>query len=220
MYTQIFSKLYFSQAPANVFCRFHLNLIRRFKSIFPKNVLHYFLSFFYLISSLYSTQFLFEKWAEFWIKGSGRNCLLSTEKNAIFRKILILLINISKIIICFSELRFDASSNIDFFVSNWDFRCFYRYCVASEQLNLLKTKYFSERSFFVSWHSPFASTDKVEASFGSAGGWGGFTGTRWNEWVFLLYYLNVSLYFYLLKVNFINHNKCTDYYQIYVYAYT
>ncbi len=41
------------------------------------------------------------------------------------------------------------------------------------------------------------------------------------EWMsFLLYYLNVSLYFYLLKVNFINHNKCNDYYQIYVYAYT
>ncbi len=38
--------------------------------------------------------------------------------------------------------------------------------------------------------------------------------------VFLLYYLNVSLYLYFLKVYFINHNKCNDYYQIYVYAYT
>ncbi len=131
-----------------------------------------------------------------------------------------LLKNISKIIICFSELRFEASSNIDFFVSNWDLRCFYRYCVASEQLNLLKTKYFSERSLFVSWHSPFASTDKVDASFGSVGGMRGVYGD-FSEWMsFLSYYLNVSLYFYLLKVNFINHKKCNDYNQIYVYAYT
>jgi hypothetical protein len=41
-----------------------------------------------------------------------------TEKNANLRKILILLTNISKIIICFSELLFDASSNIDFFVTD------------------------------------------------------------------------------------------------------
>ncbi len=48
-----------------------------------------------------------------------------------------------------------------FFVTNWEFRCVHRYCFASEQLNLLKTKYFSERSLFVSGHSPFASADRL-----------------------------------------------------------
>ncbi len=43
---------------------------------------------------------------------------LPTEKNANFRKILILFTNISKIIICLSELCFDACSNIYFFVTN------------------------------------------------------------------------------------------------------
>jgi hypothetical protein len=50
-------------------------------------------------------------------EGGYKSDSVCTEKNAIFRKILILLKNISKIIICFSELRFDASSNIDFFVT-------------------------------------------------------------------------------------------------------
>jgi hypothetical protein len=41
-----------------------------------------------------------------------------TEKNANLRKILILLTNISKIIICFSKLLFDAGSKIDILVTD------------------------------------------------------------------------------------------------------
>jgi hypothetical protein len=104
-------------------------------------------------------------------------CRHYTEKNAIFRKILILLKIISKIIICFSKLLFEPVQILFSFVTNWDFRCIHRYCFASEQLNLLKTKYFSERSLFVSWHSPLVSADKVDASFCSAVGGRGFTGT-------------------------------------------
>jgi hypothetical protein len=53
------------------------------------------------------------KWTKTMVFGNK-----NTEKNANLRKILILLTNISKIIICFSELLFDASSNIDFFVTD------------------------------------------------------------------------------------------------------
>ncbi len=129
-----------------------------------------------------------------------------TEKNAIFRKILILLKILSKIIICFSKLLVEPVQILFFFVTNWDFRCIHRYCFASEQLNLLKSKYFSEKSLFVSWHSPFASADKVDASFGSAGGWGGLRG--------LLECMSFLVFSLCLKLHFIYHNKCNDYYQI------
>jgi hypothetical protein len=126
-----------------------------------------------------------------------------------------------------------------FFVTNWDYRCVHRYCFASEQLDLLKTKYFSERSLFVSWHSPFASPDKVDASFASAGGWGGFTGTLgMYEFFSILSLLRFFQHFKIEVINiiygwnilpiqckfifllhytslyFIYHNKCNDYYQI------
>ncbi len=110
-----------------------------------------------------------------------------TEKNANLRKILILLTNISKIIICFSELLFDASSNIDFFVTDWDFRCVNRYCFASERLYILKTKYFSREIFICIMTVFFCLGWKGWRIFGSAGGGGAFTETLGINEFFLLF---------------------------------
>jgi hypothetical protein len=61
-------------------------------------------------------------------------------------------------------------------------------------LNLLKTKYFSER----------ASADKVDASFGSAGGGGGFTGTLAMNEFFYYTVLSLLKFFLYFKIEVIN----------------
>ncbi len=101
----------------------------------------------------------------------GRFVMHYTEKNVIFRKILILHRLISQIIICLLELHLAVNTNIECFIPNWDFR-FVNKCISpSFYINILRRKYFSGRSLFVTLKYCSIS-DKADAFFGSLGGGG------------------------------------------------